>query len=63
MGAHQRMARQEARWVLDSQVHVANGGPFSGLVQGKFYFPARKQGVCCGGMQKAQGDGPCLSSN
>lgn len=39
MGAHQRMARQEARWVLDSQVHVANGGPFRASYKGNFISP------------------------
>lgn len=45
MGAHQRMAGQEGGWLLNRKVHIANGGPISGLLQGRFYLSTREQGI------------------
>ncbi len=63
MGAHQRMAGQEGGWLLNRKVHIANGGPISGLLQGRFYLSTREQGNGCGSLQAAQGVWQCLNSN
>lgn len=55
MGAHQRMARQEAGWLLDSQVsgRFARGVPR--LIQGAIHQPSNHQGTGRRGLQAAQG--------
>lgn len=55
MGENQRMAHQEAGWLLDSQVHSECGDPIQGLFQGEIHQPSNHQGTGRRGLQAAQG--------
>lgn len=55
MGANQRMAHQEAGWLLDSQVHSEFRDPIQGLFQGAIHQRRNHQGTGRRGLQAAQG--------
>lgn len=54
MGANQRMARQEAGWLLDSQVPGRFGRSVPRLVQRAVYRPSWNEGAGTGVLQRAR---------
>ena len=56
MGANQRMASQEAGWLLDSQVPGRFPRGVQGFIQRAIHQPSNHQGTGRRGLQTAQGE-------